>query len=69
MPKNKPFLIGAIGTIVAVICCVTPILAIALPAVGLTAMMGYLYNDAVLIPALVLFTALAGFGIWRSKTA
>ena len=41
---------GAIGAVVAAICCATPVLVIALGAVGLSALTGYL--DYVLLPIL-----------------
>lgn len=44
---------GAIGSVVAAICCFTPLLVIALPAIGLAAWLNWID-----IP---LFAALAGF--------
>lgn len=67
--NNKLAITGIVGAIVAALCCFTPFLAIALPAVGLGGLMGYLYNDAVLLPALAIFIALAGYGIWKGKAA
>ena len=40
---------GVIGAVVAAVCCFTPLLVIALAAVGLPALTGYL--DYVLFPA------------------
>ncbi|MGI9355798.1 MAG: mercury resistance system transport protein MerF [Rhizobiaceae bacterium] len=51
------------------LCCFTPFLTIALPAVGLGGFMGYIYNDAMLLLALAIFLAIAGYGFWRSRTA
>ncbi|MEH6663091.1 MAG: mercury resistance system transport protein MerF [Parasphingorhabdus sp.] len=42
--------IGIIGTIVAALCCFTPVLVVLLGTVGLSAVTGYL--DYVLFPAL-----------------
>jgi mercuric ion transport protein len=55
---------GAIGGILAAICCATPILALALGAVGLGAWLAK--ADYVLIPALVLCLALLALGLYRS---
>ena len=43
---------GAIGAVIAAVCCATPVLVIALGAVGLSALTGYL--DYVLLPILAL---------------
>jgi mercuric ion transport protein len=58
---------GIIGTVLIVICCVTPILVIALGAVGLAAWTGWL--DLVLLPALGVFLCILGYGLWRCKRA
>lgn len=59
--------IGVVGSVVAAICCFTPVLAVLLGAVGLSAMIGYL--DVVLLPALAIFLGLTGYALWtRSKT-
>lgn len=55
--------IGIVGTVVAAICCATPMLVIALGALGLTAWAGGL--DYVLLPALALFLGLTAYGLWR----
>lgn len=54
--------IGVVGTVVAAICCSTPVLVALLGAVGLSALTGYL--DVVLLPALAVFLALTGYAIW-----
>ncbi len=55
---------GSIGSIIASICCLgfAPALA-ALSAVGL----GFLINDAILIPLLALFLGLAVWGLLASR--
>ena len=53
---------GAIGAVIAAVCCATPVLVIALGAVGLSALTGYL--DYVLVPALVLCLAVVGYGLY-----
>jgi mercuric ion transport protein len=58
---------GAAGAIVAAVCCGTPILVVALGAVGLSALTGYL--DYVLLPALALCLGLVGYGFYRQRQA
>ena len=58
---------GIIGSVVAAICCATPILVITLGAVGLSAWLAWL--DYVLFPALALFLAIAAYGLWRRQRA
>ncbi len=54
--KDKLLLTGVIGTVIAALCCFTPVLLILLGAVGLSALAGGL--DYVLIPALIFFVLL-----------
>jgi mercuric ion transport protein len=56
---------GTIGAIIAAVCCATPVLVIALGAVGLSALTGYL--DYVLLPALALCIVLIGYGFYRRR--
>ncbi len=65
--KDKLLAIGVTGSAIAAICCFTPFLAIALPAVGLGGFVGYLYNEAVLLPALAVFVLITGVALWRRK--
>lgn len=60
---------GLIGTLLAALCCFTPVLVILAGVVGLSAIVGYL--DYVLLPALVFFAALTAYAVWRrsSKTS
>lgn len=58
---------GIVGSVIAAICCATPVLVIVLGAVGLSAWIGWL--DYVLIPALALFLGLTGYGLWRRSRA
>ena len=57
--------VGIIGTIIAALCCFTPILVIILSAVGLSALIGIL--DLVLFPALGLFVAMTGYALWKRR--
>jgi mercuric ion transport protein len=53
---------GIAGTVIAAICCFTPVLVIALGAVGLSAWLGWL--DYVLLPAMAVFLAITAYGLW-----
>lgn len=55
--------IGLTGTVIAALCCFTPVLMILLGAVGLSAAVGYL--DYVLLPALGVFLAITAYALWR----
>jgi mercuric ion transport protein len=52
---------GLVGAVVAAVCCFTPLLLIALAAVGLSALTGYL--DYVLFPALAICLGMIGYGL------
>jgi len=56
---------GAIGAVLAAICCATPLLVAVLGAIGLT---GWLAKaDYVVIPALILCLGLIVFGVYRGR--
>ena len=58
---------GAIGAALAAICCATPLLAVALGGIGLSA---WLANaDYIVIAALLLGIALVGLGLYRRHVA
>ncbi|RKF12548.1 mercury resistance system transport protein MerF [Roseovarius spongiae] len=61
--KDKLLLTGVIGTLIAALCCFTPVLVILLGVVGLSALTGFL--DYVLIPALVFFVLLTIYALVR----
>ena len=66
--KNATLLkTGIIGTVLAVLCCFTPILVILFGAVGLSALVGYL--DLVLFPALAIFVGITLFALWKKTKA
>ncbi len=54
---------GIIGTLVASLCCFTPVLVVLLGALGLAAWVGHL--DAVLMPALVFFLGLTIYALLK----
>lgn len=56
---------GIVGAVIAAICCATPILVIALGAVGLSAITGYL--DAVLLPVLALCIGMIALGVYKRR--
>ncbi|MEW6319808.1 MAG: mercury resistance system transport protein MerF [Acidobacteriota bacterium] len=55
---------GIAGTIVAALCCFTPVLVVLMTAVGLSAWIGWL--DYMLIPALAVFVGLTLYA-WRRR--
>ena len=56
---------GVAGSIVAAICCATPLLAVPFGALGLTAWLAK--ADYVLIPALIICLGLIGVGLYRRR--
>ena len=54
-----------IGTVIALVCCFTPVLVILFGLLGLSAYIGWL--DMVLLPILVLFLILTGYALWKCK--
>ncbi len=58
---------GIVGSVVAAICCVTPILVVAVSAIGLAAVVGWL--DYVLFPALAFFLGLTAYALIRQRRA
>ena len=65
MKKNTLLKAGIVGTVIAALCCFTPILVVLLGAVGLSALVGYL--DLVLLPALAIFVVITLYALWKSK--
>lgn len=66
MSKNRLLKTGIIGTIIAALCCFTPILVILLGALGLSAVVGYL--DLVLLPALGIFILITLYALWKKRS-
>jgi hypothetical protein len=58
---------GIIGTIVVLICCITPVLVVLLGVVGLSAAVGWL--DYVLFPALVVFAGITIYAMMKVRKA
>jgi len=64
---NKILGIGIGGSLVTALCCFTPIMPIFLSMLGLTSILGVLYSDLVLLPALAFFLLMTGYAIWRKQ--
>ena len=56
---------GIIGTVIAALCCFTPVLVVLFSIVGLSAVLGWL--DYVLLPALAFFIGLTIYAVWRRQ--
>ncbi|MEE9545733.1 MAG: mercury resistance system transport protein MerF [Rhodospirillales bacterium] len=48
------------------LCCFTPLLVIGLGAVGLSAWLAWI--DYILLPGLLIFLCLTGYGLWRLRS-
>ncbi len=64
MWRDRWFAVGVIGVALSCLTCVTPLVVLALGAVGLGAWVGHL--DAIVLPALIAFLALA---VYRYRAA
>ncbi len=56
---------GIAGSVIVALCCVTPILVVAVSALGLAAIVGWL--DFVLFPALAFFLGLTAYALIRRR--
>ena len=64
--NNRTLLnIGIFGTIIAALCCFTPVLVVLLGVVGLSAWLGWL--DVVLIPSLLVFVGITIYALRRQQ--
>ena len=62
MMKPRSLLrVGIVGTVIAVICCFTPVLVVLLGIAGLSAAVGWL--DYVLLPTLAVFVGIMLYAI------
>jgi len=66
MPHDPLLKTGVIGSLIAILCCATPVLAVLLGAIGLGWRAGY--TDYVVLPVLVLCLGLIGYALWRKTT-
>lgn len=67
MDDRKLLRIGIAGTVIAALCCFTPLIVGLLAVVGLSAAVGYL--DYVLLPALVVFVGITVYAVLRRRSA
>jgi len=67
MVKNRLVMTGLVGSVIAALCCFTPILVVLFGLIGLGALVGYL--DYVLFPALAVFLGLTIYGLARQRQA
>ncbi len=70
MDDRRLLKIGIVGTVVAALCCFTPLLGGLLAGVGLSALVGWL--DYVLLPALAIFIGIVVYALvrqWRGKAS
>lgn len=65
MQPNRLLRFSIIGTVIAALCCFTPILVILFAAAGLSWAVGYL--DYVLLPLLFVFIGLTIYALWRRQ--
>ena len=65
MKDDKLLKVGVIGTVIAALCCFTPILVVLVGIVGLSAIVGYL--DFVLYPALGFFILITIYALIRHR--
>ena len=56
---------GITGSLIAAICCVTPVLVVLMGAMGVAAFIGYM--DYVLMPALVVFLGITAYAFFGKK--
>ena len=67
MDNSRLLKTGIIGSIIAALCCFTPVLVVLLGALGLSAALGWL--DFILLPALAVFLAITGYALWKRHRA
>ncbi len=67
MSDNRLLKVGVVGTVIAAVCCFTPLLVVVLGALGLSALVVVL--DYILLPVLALFIALTVYALWKRKRA
>lgn len=65
MNDRRLLRIGIVGTVIAALCCFTPLLVVLLGVVRLSAMLGWL--DYVLFPALAFFIGLTIYAVYRRQ--
>lgn len=66
MTNRRLIAIGGIGSLVALLCCLTPLLPLVLGGLGLSWLLSILYNDFVLLPLAFVFLCILALGLWRA---
>ena len=67
MKKDRKFMgIGGVGAGIALLCCFTPLLAVSLGALGLTALVGW-WLDLILFPMLAVFLGVFLYGLYLRR--
>ncbi len=64
---TKLLKVGIVGTVLAALCCFTPVLVVILGVLGLSVLAGYL--DFVLLPVLAFFIILTGVALYRRSNS
>ncbi len=64
---SRLLITGVVGTLIAALCCFTPILVVLFGLVGLSAGVGWL--DYVLFPALAAFAGLTVYVLMKRRSA
>ena len=59
--------IGLGGSVLAALCCFTPLMPWVFGALGIAGALDYVYRDSVLLPLLAGFLILTGVALWRRK--
>lgn len=57
--------VGVAGSVIAALCCFTPVLVLLLAALGLPALAGWL--DLALLTALAAFTGITVYALWKGR--
>ena len=65
MKNNRLFTIGLAGSIIAALCCFTPVLVVLFGAVGLSAAVGLI--DYIVLPALAGFVFLTIYALLKRQ--
>ena len=65
MTSKRLLAAGIVGTVVAALCCGTPVLAVVLGALGVSAWLAY--ADYVVLPAMIVFITITGYALWRRR--
>lgn len=65
MLKDKLLTTGIGGTVIAALCCFTPLLVVVFAAVGVSAWLGWI--DYVLFPALGFFILLTAYAVYKRQ--